>query len=204
MRRTPACGCETRPDGRESCARTLSARPQRARSTGARVWRIALVPFPVPASNPFISSVANGSRGSAIRTGDESSSALPFDAQYLLQRVQRFDEVALVFHDLVDRLVGAGNLIDHALVLAADHAPGLFHEVPRRVRFLRLRAAHAAARAVRAGLEALLRTFAAHDVGLRSHAAGDDAQVALARADRPLARHPHILAVVVLTLDVVM
>src|SRR6185503_9705648 len=48
-----------------------------------------------------------------------------FDAQDLLQRMHHLHEVGLVRHDLVDVLVGARDLVDHALVLAADDAFGL-------------------------------------------------------------------------------
>src|SRR6185503_20722284 len=88
-------------------------------------------------------------------------------------------------------------------VLAAENARGLLREVARGEGLLRLGAAHAPARAVRGGLEALRRALAAHDVGPGAHAARDDAELALARAYRALARHPHILPIVVLALHVI-
>src|SRR5688572_4165544 len=54
-----------------------------------------------------------------------------------------------------------------------------------------------------AGVEALGRTLAANDVAPRAHAAGDDAELAGAGADRALARKPYFLAEVLLALDVV-
>src|SRR5262249_55472951 len=121
----------------------------------------------------------------------------------LLQRVHHLDEIALVLHHLVDVLVGARDLVDHAAVLAADDAGSLLGEVAGGESLHRLRTAHASAGAVRAGLEALLRAPAAHDVRARAHAAGDDAEVPLPRPYRALARHPHVLAIVLLALDVV-
>src|SRR5262245_2499673 len=40
-----------------------------------------------------------------------------FDAEDLLQSVDCLDEVALILHDLVDRLVGARDLVEHGRVL---------------------------------------------------------------------------------------
>ena len=44
--------------------------------------------------------------------------------------MQDLDEVGLVRHDLVDALVGAGNFVEHAFVLPADHAFGLAFQFP--------------------------------------------------------------------------
>jgi hypothetical protein len=52
-------------------------------------------------------------------------------------------------------------------------------------------------------VEALRVALAAHDVRARAHAARNDAEVALARAHRALARDQHVGAVVVLARDVV-
>jgi len=51
--------------------------------------------------------------------------------------VQHLDQIGLIRHHRVDVLVGAGNLVDHALVLAADHALGLAREVGRGKWFLK-------------------------------------------------------------------
>src|SRR3954464_9927520 len=64
-------------------------------------------------------------------------------------------------------------------------------------------AAHPAPSTMRAGMEAFRCAFAAHDVAARTHAAGDDAQIAGAGANRALAGEPHLLAVMRLALDIV-
>ena len=58
-------------------------------------------------------------------------------AKDLLQRVHDLDEVGLVGHHLVDVLVGTGDLVEHAAILAADDALGLRLEILRGERFLR-------------------------------------------------------------------
>src|SRR5438067_7594500 len=124
-------------------------------------------------------------------------------AKDLLQRVHDLDKVGLVGHHLVDVLVGAGDLVEHALVLSTHDSCRLLLQVCNGKPFLGGVATHAASRAVGAGLEALGRALAAHDVAARPHAAGDDAELAPAGADRALARQPDVLAVVELALDVV-
>src|ERR1700752_4365170 len=109
-----------------------------------------------------------------------------FDAEYLLQRVDDLDEIGLVRHHLVDVLVGAGDLVQHAAVLAADDALGLLLQVGGGESFLRRVAAHLAAGNVRARLEALGTARAAHDVAPRAHAARDDAELAASGTDRSL------------------
>src|SRR5262245_52357129 len=106
------------------------------------------------------------------------------------------DEVVLVRHDLVDVLVGAGDFVDDAAILAADHARGLRLEVGGRKLLLRLRATHAPAGAVRARVETVGRPLAAHDIAARTHAARDDAELALPCADRAFARNPDVGAIV--------
>lgn len=54
-----------------------------------------------------------------------SSGRLSLHAHHLFQRVHHIDQIDLVRHYTIDVLVGAGNLIDHALVLATDHPLGL-------------------------------------------------------------------------------
>src|SRR5689334_11708806 len=88
-----------------------------------------------------------------------------------LESVDDVDEIGLIGHHLVDVLVRARDLVDHALVLAADHAPGLGLQVLDGETLLRGIAAHPAARAMRARVEALRRSLAEHDVAARAHAA---------------------------------
>src|SRR5882672_12432214 len=121
---------------------------------------------------------------------------LSLHAQHLLESVQRLDEVRLVRHHLVDVLVGAGDLVEHTLVLSTHDSCRLLLQVGNGKPFLGGVAAHAAPRAVGTGLEALGRALAAHDVAARPHAAGNDAELAPAGADRALARQPDVLAVV--------
>src|SRR5690606_26131274 len=111
-------------------------------------------------------------------------------AHHLLQGMQDLGQVALVGHHFIDVLVRPGNLIDHAFVLAADDALGLPDKVGLGEALGRGRAAHAPAGTVGAGTEALRVALAAHDVATRAHAAGNDAELALPRTDRALARHP--------------
>jgi hypothetical protein len=54
---------------------------------------------------------------------------LPLHAHDLLEGVQDLGEVALVGHHPVDVLLGARDLVEDALVLAADDASGLGVEV---------------------------------------------------------------------------
>ena len=109
----------------------------------------------------------------------------------------------MVRHHLVDVLVRAGDFVQHAFVFPAHHALGLRLEIFDRERLLRRIAAHAAPGAVRAGVEALRRAAAAHDVAARPHASRDDAELAFARADSALAREPDAFAEMKLSLDVI-
>src|SRR6266851_1071427 len=56
---------------------------------------------------------------------------------------------------------------------------------------------------MRTAVEALGVALAADDIGARAHAAGNDAEIALARPDRSLPGDPYVLAEMVLALDVV-
>src|SRR5262249_42369109 len=115
------------------------------------------------------------------------ASCLTFDTHDLLQGVHHVDEVRLVGHDAVDVLVRARDLVEHALILAALDPAGLLLEVGAREAALRLTAAHAPPRAVRAGAQRFRVALAEHDVRARTHAPRDDPQLAFARADRALA-----------------
>src|SRR5262245_59063948 len=152
-----------------------------------------------PSATPYLRRSTCGAVSATLSRPRRST----LDANHLLQRVLDFDEVGLVGHHLVDRLVGAGGLVDHAAVLAAHDTRGLLGQVLRRELLLRLSAAHAPSRAMRARLETFLRALSADDIGARAHAPGDDAEVAAARADRALAGHPHVRAIVALALNVV-
>src|SRR5258706_6113763 len=103
-------------------------------------------------------------------------------------------KVGLVRHHLVDVLVRARDLVEHALVLAADDAVRLPDQVLDLELLLRRIAAHPAPGAMRAGMEALRGPLAAHDVAARAHAAGNDAELAFADADRAFSREPYRLA----------
>src|SRR5262245_33488493 len=116
------------------------------------------------------------------------------DAYHLLQRVHDVDEIRLIRHHLVDILVGARNFVHDAAILAAFDALRLFRQIETRKSLLRLRAAHAAAGAVRARAERFAAALAAHDERLRAHAARDDAELTFTRADRALARDEQFLA----------
>src|SRR6185503_1330499 len=94
-------------------------------------------------------------------------------------------------------------LVDHALILPALDPGGLRGEVVAREELLRARAAHHASRAVRAGAVRVGVALAAHDEAARAHRAGNDAELALARAHRALARDPHALAEMLLDAGVV-
>src|SRR5262245_47625299 len=59
-------------------------------------------------------------------------------ADHLLERMDQFGQVALVRHHLVDVLVRARDLVDHATVLAALDARGLCREVELAEAALRL------------------------------------------------------------------
>ncbi len=117
--------------------------------------------------------------------------------------MQRLDQIGLIGHHLIDVLVRPGDLVEHALVLAAFDALGLRLEIGAREAALGLGPAHAAPGAVGAGVEGLRVALAAHDVGARAHAARDDPELAFARADRPLAGHVDTLAEVLFLLHVV-
>ena len=77
------------------------------------------------------------------------SRVLTLDADHLFQRVAHFHQVGLIGHYAVNILVGAGYLVDHAFVLAANDALRLFFEVVLGELFFRHGAAHAPASAMR-------------------------------------------------------
>src|SRR5262245_38108033 len=71
-----------------------------------------------------------------------SSWALALHAQDLLQLRDNLDQVLLVLHDLIDALVGARDLVEHAVVLPALDARRLLAQVGEGELLLRLRARH--------------------------------------------------------------
>src|SRR3977135_140873 len=126
-----------------------------------------------------------------------------FDAEHLSQLLDHFDQVLLVLHHLLDGLIRGGDLVQHALVLAALDAAGLLAQVVHAEPPLGLAAAHPAPRAVRRALERVRVSQPPHDVAAGAHRAGDDAQLAAAGPDGALARHQHLLAEMRLLRDVV-
>src|SRR5512132_1046918 len=91
-------------------------------------------------------------------------------AYHLLQSVYDLHQVALVRHHLVDVLVGARDLVQDPFVLSAYDISCLFDQIRNRILLLGLGAAHPPAGPMRAGVEALRRSFAAHDVAAHAHA----------------------------------
>src|SRR5258706_9276667 len=114
-----------------------------------------------------------------------------FDAEDLLQGMYYLDQVGLVGHHLVDVLVGAGDFVEHAFVLAADDAFGLPLQILDGKCLLRCVAAHPAAGAVRAGVEALGVALAAHDVAARALSAANEAKLACPGPNRTFTRDHH-------------
>src|SRR5438105_880671 len=126
-----------------------------------------------------------------------------FHAKHLTQLGDHLDQVLLLFHDLPDVLVGAGNLVEDPAVLAALDALGLLPQVVDGEAFLGLAPAHLPARSVGSALEAHRVAQTADDEGSGPHRPWDDAEIALAGADGALARHEDLLAEVDLLGDVV-
>src|SRR5258708_15305145 len=129
--------------------------------------------------------------------------ALAFYADHLAKRVDDFDKIALRRHDRVDVLIRHRRFVDDVGILPALDALCRLDVILDREPALRFRARHRASGAVRAGVERLLVAEAAHDIGARAHAPRNDSEIALARTDRALARHPYIRAAEMLARDVV-
>ncbi len=127
----------------------------------------------------------------------------PLDAHHLPQRMHDLHQVALRRHHRVDVLVRGGRLVDHARVLAAFDVRGGLAMLLQRDSCACGGAAHHAAGAVAAAVEAVRVALAAHDETACAHAARDDAELALTRADRALPRDQQRFAEVVLALHVV-
>src|SRR5262249_54491413 len=135
------------------------------------------------------------------KTGGRPRSSL--DADDLPEAGHDLDEVGGLFEDLGDRLVGPGDLVEDAGVLAALHTLGLDGEVFLRELPLRLAAGHLPAGAVGSALEGVAVAEAANDEGAGPHRAGNDSQLPFPRADRALARDEHLFAEMDLVGDVV-
>lgn len=112
----------------------------------------------------------------------------------LAQGVQDFHQVGLVGHDLVDVLVGGGDLIHEGFgPLGQPHLAGhLGSQISGGEQLLGLGAAMPAARAVRAAVPAGRVALAGDDVAAGTHRAGDHAQVAAIGLDGSLSGDPHL------------
>src|SRR5262245_7379071 len=98
----------------------------------------------------------------------------------LAQGVQNLYEVGLVGHDLVDVLVGGGDLVQQGFgPLGQPHLAGhLGGQIGGGEQLLGLGPAVAAARAVRAAVPTGRDTLARNDVAAGAHRTRDDSQVA--------------------------
>src|SRR5215471_7093071 len=119
-------------------------------------------------------------------------------AHHLAQRVYDVHQIALCFHDGVDRLVRHRCFVDDVLVLAALDAGSRLRVIVQREAPLRLRTRHGSSGSMTTTHEALRITLAAHNERTRAHTPRDNSHVALTRAYRTLARDEHVVAVVVL------
>src|SRR6266542_3085076 len=191
-------------------APSTSASPTTAAASSAvRCWRISpglarparirSMRNGVPLTSESASDVRRIWPPPSPRDPSTVSIASSLHAHDLPQRVHDLHEVLLRLHDGVDGLVGSRRLIDDVGVLAAFHARRRLRVVVEAEPALGLRPGHRSPGPVAAAGEALRIAAAAHDVGARPHAAGDDAEIALARPHRALARHQHVDTVVVLT-----
>src|SRR3990170_4249539 len=115
------------------------------------------------------------------------------------------DEIGLVTHHHVERLVGRGMLVQQLarLVTLPRRLSHRWPEVLDRERPARLTPGHRASGPVRARLIRLGVAEPAHDVRALAHGARDQAPVAHSRTDRPLAGDPQHLPTVPLQLGVV-
>ncbi|OLL89030.1 hypothetical protein Ae356Ps1_6311c [Pseudonocardia sp. Ae356_Ps1] len=117
-------------------------------------------------------------------------------AQHRAQAVLHPDQVGLLRHDRVEVLVRAGDLVDHAGVLAALDALGLGLQVGDRELPARRPPRHAAPGPVRRRPVGLLVPQPGHDERPGAHRAGDDPLAAALGGDGALAGHDELDAVV--------
>src|SRR5437764_15338131 len=112
----------------------------------------------------------------------EGLSALPclsLHADHLAKSVHHVHEIALRFHHGVDGLVRHRGFVDDIRVLTAFDAGRCFRMIVQCEAALRLGTRHGASGSVATAHEAFRIALATHDVRARSHAAGNDAHVAL-------------------------
>src|SRR5208283_5071517 len=129
--------------------------------------------------------------------------ALSLHAHHLPQRVHHLHQVRLRRHHSINGLIRRWRFVDYIRVLAAfhsfGHAPVIFHgEAP-----LGLAAGHRAPRAVAAAHETFRIAFPAHDIRLRSHAAGNYPHVSHLGAHGTFAGDKNVLAIVPLPRHIV-
>src|SRR5260221_3480445 len=132
----------------------------------------------------------------------------PLHANHLPQRMDDLHQIGLGRHHRLYRFVRRRCLVDNLRVLPALHAFRHPSVIFQRKPPLCLVARHGAPSSMTATAEALRVAFAAHDVRTRAHAARNDSHVALARTDRPFARHQNAFTevrlarhIVVMTVD---
>src|SRR5437016_2647000 len=125
-------------------------------------------------------------------------SPLALHADDLAQRVHYVHQIALRFHHGVDGLVRHRGFVDDVRVLTAFDAGRCFRMIVQCEAALRLGTRHGASGSVATAHEAFRIALATHDVRARSHAAGNDAHVALTRTYRTLPRDQHVSARAVL------
>src|SRR6185369_377930 len=148
--------------------------------------------------------VATSSQDSdACVTPHPGGKGLSLDADYLLDLGDNFDQVFLVLHHRLDRLVSAWNLVQYADVFATFNTRSLALKIVFREMTLGLSSGHLATRTVRAGIETLRQAASLNDERLRAHRSGNDAVHVSAGVDCALAGDENFLAVVFFERNVV-
>ena len=89
--------------------------------------------------------------------------------------MHHLNQIMLMCHDLVDVFISHRNLIHDTTIFTTFNTACLGFDIITVELLFCGGAAHDAACAVRARTKRLRVAFAAHDVRLRAHAAGDDA-----------------------------
>src|SRR4051812_14615916 len=116
----------------------------------------------------------------------------------LTQCVYDFHEILLSFHHGLDGFVGSRRFVDHVGILAALDSLSGCNVVGHGEAALGFGTRHRSTGSMTTAHEAFGIAASAHDERLGSHAAGNDAQVALACTHRALPSDQHVLAIVVL------
>src|SRR5207248_8065981 len=106
--------------------------------------------------------------------GLSALSCLALHTDNLAQRVYHVHQIALRFHDGINGLVRHRSFIDDIRVLTTFDAGSRLSVVVQREPALRFGTRHGASGSMTAAHEAFRIALAAHDVGTRSHAAGDE------------------------------